>query len=308
MTTRIYTHPACLEHDTGPGHPECRARLEVILKALQDPRFATLEWRTAPVASREQLALVHTAGYIDTVRAAIPDVGLAWMDPDTIVSPASWEAALAASGAVCAAVEAVVTGEVDNAFCAIRPPGHHAEPERAMGFCLFNNVAIAARHALERFHLARVAIVDFDVHHGNGTQRAFENEPRVLYASTHQFPLYPGTGRAEETGIGNLVNVPLPPGTDSKRFRAAVTQRILPALETFRPQLLLVSAGFDAHAKDPLASLLLEEDDFAWISARLLEFCVPLVSSLEGGYHLAALAASVAAHVETLTTGRPIAK
>ncbi len=201
-----------------------------------------------------------------------------------------------------------MAGEIDNAFCAIRPPGHHALPSRAMGFCLFNNVAIAARYALEQFNLARVAIVDFDVHHGNGTQAVFENEPRVLYASTHQFPLYPGTGRAEETGIGNLINVPLPPGTDGKHFRSAVDSRILPALTAFNPQLILVSAGFDAHAKDPLASLLLEEEDFAWISTRLLEFGVPLVSSLEGGYHLAALAISVEAHVEALMLGRPIAK
>ncbi len=308
MTTRIYTHPACLEHDTGPGHPECRARLEIILKTLQGPRFKALEWRTAPAASRQQLASVHTEGYIDSVLAAIPTVGLAFMDPDTVVSPGSFKAALHAAGAVCAAVEAVVTGEADNAFCAIRPPGHHALPNRAMGFCLFNNVAIAARHALERFDLARVAIVDFDVHHGNGTQLAFASEPRVLYASTHQFPLYPGTGLASEVGIGNLVNVPLPPRTDSGHFRTQVLQRILPALKAFQPQLLLVSAGFDAHAEDPLASLLLNEDDFAWISARLLEFGVPLVSTLEGGYHLAALAASVAAHVETLTCGRPTAK
>lgn len=308
MTTRIYTHPACLEHDTGPGHPECRARLEVILKTLQSPSFKTLEWRTAPAAGRKQLASVHAGGYIDAVLAAVPDRGLAFLDPDTVVSPGSWEAALHAAGAACAAVEAVMTGEADNAFCAIRPPGHHALGSRAMGFCLFNNVAIAARYALERFKLARVAIVDFDVHHGNGTQAVFESEAKVLYASTHQFPLYPGTGRAEETGIGNLVNVPLPPGTDSEHFRNAVKQRILPALEAFQPQLLLVSAGFDAHAADPLASLLLQEDDFAWISARLLEFGVPLVSSLEGGYNLAALAASVAAHVETLATGRPIAK
>lgn len=308
MTTRVYTHPACLDHDTGSGHPECRARLEVILEILLSARFATLEWHTAPAAMHAQLALVHTQGHIEAVKAAIPESGYAFIDPDTVVSPGSWEAALRAAGAVCAAVEAVMRGEADNAFCAIRPPGHHAEPNRAMGFCLFNNVAIAARYALEQLKLERVAIVDFDVHHGNGTQAAFESDPRVLYASTHQSPLYPGTGRAEETGCGNLINVPLPPGTASERFRAAVSERILPAIADFQPQLLLVSAGFDAHAKDPLASLLLQEDDFAWISARLLEFGVPLVSSLEGGYHLTALAASVAAHVETLTAGRPIAK
>lgn len=308
MTTRVYTHPTCLEHNTGPGHPECRARLEVILKALQNPCFRALEWKTAPAADRKQLSLVHTEHYIDSTLAAIPRTGYAWLDPDTVVSPASFEAARHAAGAVCAAVEAVVAGEIDNAFCAIRPPGHHALPSRAMGFCLFNNVAIAARYALEQFNLSRVAIVDFDVHHGNGTQAVFENEPRVMYASTHQFPLYPGTGRAEEIGIGNLINIPLPPGTDGKHFRFAVESRILPALRAFKPQLILVSAGFDAHAKDPLASFLLEEEDFAWISTRLMEFGVPLVSSLEGGYHLAALAASVEAHVEALMLGRPIAK
>nr|BAL52864.1 histone deacetylase [uncultured Gammaproteobacteria bacterium] len=308
MTTRVYTHPACLDHDTGPGHPESRARLEVVLEALARPSFENIEWRIAPCARLEQLAAVHTASHIERIYAAIPKTGYAFLDPDTVVSPGSWEAALRAAGAVCAAVEAVLGGEAENAFCAVRPPGHHAEIGRAMGFCLFNNVAIAARHAIDRFGLKRVAIVDFDAHHGNGTQAIFASEPKVLYASTHQFPLYPGTGRAEETGCGNLINVPLPPGATGAHFRAQVQARILPALLGFRPELILISAGFDAHLKDPLASLCLEEADFAWISAQLLAFGVPLVSSLEGGYHLSALAESAAAHVQALISGLPMAK
>ncbi|MBN2701259.1 MAG: histone deacetylase family protein [Methylohalobius sp. ZOD2] len=308
MTTQIYTHPACLEHDTGPGHPECRARLEIIHETLHEPRFQNLSWPTLPAADRHQLTRVHQEAYIERIRATVPQRGLAYLDPDTPVSPGSWEAALRAAGAVCAGVDAVLGGQADNAFCAIRPPGHHAEADRAMGFCLFNNVAIGARHALETFQLNRIAIVDFDVHHGNGTQAAFQREPKVLYASTHQFPLYPGTGRAAETGVGNLINVPLPPGTDGRGFRTAAEKNILPALETFRPQLILVSAGFDAHRLDPLASLELEADDFGWITSRLMEYDAPLVSSLEGGYHLEALAASVAAHVEALLQGRPMAK
>ncbi|GAB6068264.1 histone deacetylase family protein [Methylothermus subterraneus] len=308
MTTRVYTHPACFDHDTGPGHPESRARLEVVLEALARPGFENIEWRIAPCARLEQLAAVHTASHIEQIYAAIPKTGYAFLDPDTVVSPGSWEAALRAAGAVCAAIEDVLGGEAENAFCAVRPPGHHAEIGRAMGFCLFNNVAIAARHAIDRFGLKRVAIVDFDAHHGNGTQAIFASEPKVLYASTHQFPLYPGTGRAEETGCGNLINVPLPPGATGAHFRAQVQAHILPALLAFRPELILISAGFDAHVKDPLASLCLEEADFAWISAQLLVFGVPLVSSLEGGYHLGALAESAAAHVQALISGLPMAK
>ena len=302
MTTQLYTHPACLEHDTGPGHPESRQRLQSILKALEAPQFQVLERREAPRAGDDLLRLIHTDHHIEMVFSAIPRQGHAFLDPDTVVSPGSGEAARRAVGAVCAAVEAVLRQEADNAFCAIRPPGHHAEPQRAMGFCLFNNVAIAARYALQR-GLTRVAIVDFDVHHGNGTQAAFERESRVLYCSTHQYPWYPGTGAETETGVGNLVNVPLPTGTDGPAFRRAVEERILPALCQFEPQLILVSAGFDAHRLDPLAYLELEEADYIWITERLLQFNVPLVSALEGGYHLQALAASVAVHVETLLKG-----
>ncbi|MCX8049770.1 MAG: histone deacetylase family protein [Methylohalobius sp.] len=308
MTTYIYTHPACFEHLTPPGHPECPARLKAVLQALKDERFTSLEWQMAPAASWQQLRLVHTQSHIDSIATAIPKTDFAFLDPDTVVSRGSLQAALHAVGSACAAVEATLSGKADNAFCAIRPPGHHAEPNRAMGFCLFNNVAIAARYALEQFKLDRVAIVDFDVHHGNGTQAAFASEPKVFYASTHQVPLYPGTGLAEETGVGNLVNVPLPPGTDGKKFRQEVERKILPALEAFCPQMLLVSAGFDAHADDPLAALLLTEKDFAWISAQLVTFNLPLVSCLEGGYNLAALAKSVAAHVEALASSSSMAK
>ncbi len=300
MSTLFYTHPACLEHDTGPGHPERPERLTAILNMMDTPIFQDLEQRQAPGAPKDRLLLIHTAEHIQKVFSLVPERGHTYLDPDTVLSPGSKEAALRAVGAVCAAVEAVLGESADNAFCAVRPPGHHAEPDSAMGFCLFNNVAIAARHALDNLGLNRVAIVDFDVHHGNGTQAAFEREARVLYASTHQFPLYPGTGQAEETGVGNIVNIPLRPGTDGAGFRRAVSQHILPALQSFNPQLILISAGFDAHRLDPLASLELEESDFAWITRKLLEYQVPIVSSLEGGYHLQALAASTAAHVEAL--------
>ena len=236
---------------------------------------------------------------------AVPSSGHVGIDSDTILSPASGAAALRAAGAVVAAVDAVVAKEADNAFCAVRPPGHHAEPERAMGFCLFNNAAIGALRAREVHGLSRVAVVDFDVHHGNGTQAAFEADGNLFYASTHQYPLYPGTGAASETGVGNIVNVPLRPMSGSSQFRLAMTERILPALEAFRPELVLVSAGFDAHRSDPLAQLLLEESDYTWVTEKLLEIAYRyaegrLVATLEGGYDLAALAASVAAHLRVL--------
>jgi acetoin utilization deacetylase AcuC-like enzyme len=235
----------------------------------------------------------------------VPRQGHAAIDADTVLSPGSGEAALRAAGAVCAAVDAVMAGEATNAFCAVRPPGHHAEPERAMGFCLFNSVAIGARRAREAHGLERVAVVDFDVHHGNGTQAAFEHDPRVFYGSTHQWPLYPGTGSARERGVGNIVNAPLRPMSGSAEFRRAFNEFILPALEDFRPDFLLVSAGFDAHRRDPLAQLLLDEGDYGWVTERLLDLAARhcqgrLVSTLEGGYDLDALAASAAAHVAAL--------
>ena len=305
MTTFLYTHPACLDHDPGRHHPELPARLRAVLAALDDPEFARLERREAPQAAREDLLRVHSRRHVEGILGAVPKTGHVGIDADTVMSPASGEAALRAAGAVVAAVDAVVSKEADNAFCAVRPPGHHAEPQRAMGFCLFNNAAIGALRARQVHGLARVAVVDFDVHHGNGTQAAFESDGSLFYASTHQYPLYPGTGAASETGVGNIVNVPLRPMSGSGQFRLGMTQRILPALDAFRPDLVLVSAGFDAHKSDPLAQLLLEEGDYTWVTEKLLEIAYRhadgrFIATLEGGYDLAALGASVAAHIREL--------
>jgi acetoin utilization deacetylase AcuC-like enzyme len=305
MTTLLYTHPACLGHNPGRHHPESPARLRAVLEALDDPEFARLVRCEAPEAAREDLLRVHPWRHVDGILGAVPKTGHIAIDADTVLSPASGEAALRAAGAVVAAVDAVVAKEADNAFCAVRPPGHHAEPQRAMGFCLFNNAAIGALRAREVHGLARVAVVDFDVHHGNGTQTAFEADATLFYASTHQYPLYPGTGAASETGVGNVVNVPLRPMAGSNQFRLGVTQRILPALDAFRPELVIVSAGFDAHRSDPLAQLMLEEVDYTWVTEKLLEIADRhaagrLVATLEGGYDLPALAASAAAHIWVL--------
>ncbi len=309
MPTLLYSHPAFLAHDPGPHHPERPERLRAIHAALEREAFQALERREAPRAGKAEIARVHGARYIDWILEQIPKEGWAGLDADTIVSPGSGEAALRAAGAVCAAVDAVVEGEARNAFCAVRPPGHHAEPEHAMGFCLFNNVAIGAAHARAVHGLQRVAVVDFDVHHGNGTQAAFEADPDYFYASTHQWPLYPGTGQAHERGIANnIVNVPLAPFSGSAEFRAAVERQVLPALDAFKPELVLISAGFDAHLRDPLASLNLVEEDYAWVTRKLCELAERhaksrIVSSLEGGYDLRALANSVAAHVDALMAG-----
>jgi acetoin utilization deacetylase AcuC-like enzyme len=305
MTLHIYTHPACLEHDPGYGHAESPARLRAVLQALDDPCFSTLERVEAPRATREQLQRVHDADYVDSILAGAPAQGYVRLDPDTVMSPGSTEAASRAAGAVCAATDAVLRGETRRAFCAVRPPGHHATRDQAMGFCLFNNVAVAAAHALAVHGIERVAIVDFDVHHGNGSQDIFATDPRVLYASTHQVPLYPGTGAAAEHGAGNIFNAPLPPEAGSGEFRATWEKRLLPELDLFRPQLLLVSAGFDADARDPLAQLRLVPDDYAWITRRLVELADRhadgrIVSALEGGYDLDALREGVAAHVAEL--------
>jgi acetoin utilization deacetylase AcuC-like enzyme len=305
MTTLLYTHPACLEHDPGQFHPEAPARLRAVLSALEGPDFARLERREAPEAALDDIARVHPRAFVERLLAAVPKSGHIGIDADTIMSPASGQAALRAAGAVAAAVDAVVAGEADNAFCAVRPPGHHAEPGRAMGFCLFNNIAIGALRAREVHGLARVAVIDFDVHHGNGTQARFADDPSLFYASTHQYPLYPGTGAASETGVGNIVNVPLRPMAGSQDFRLGFTRQILPALDAFRPEILLISAGFDAHRSDPLAQLLLDESDYTWVTEQLLAVARAhaggrVVSALEGGYDLHALGASVAAHLRVL--------
>lgn len=305
MTTLLYTHPACLDHDPGPYHPESPARLQAVLEALQAPEFTRLERREAPRAAIDDLARVHPGTFVERLLAAVPQDGHLGIDPDTVISPGSGEAALRAAGAVAAAVDAVIAGEADNAFCAVRPPGHHAEPRRAMGFCLFNNVAVGALRARDVHGLQRVAVIDFDVHHGNGTQARFYDEESLFYGSTHQFPLYPGTGSAGETGVGNIVNVPLRPMSGSRDFRQGFARQIIPALDIFRPEIVLVSAGFDAHNSDPLAQLMLDESDYTWATEQLLDVAQRhakgrLVSTLEGGYDLAALGASAAAHVRVL--------
>lgn len=305
MATALYTHPDCLGHVTPPGHPEQVARLEAVLAALEG---LDLDRRPAPRVAREVLLRCHPAGYLDRVAAAEPAPGEGWrsLDTDTHMTAGSLAAAERAAGGVVAAVEAVVAGEVPNAFVAVRPPGHHAETGTAMGFCLFGSVAVAAVHAIEALGLARVAIVDFDVHHGNGTQDLIWDREDVLFCSTHQMPLYPGTGRASEVGAhGQVVNVPLPGGCDGARFRAAMEAHVLPRVRDFAPDLVLISAGFDAHARDPLAGTELVEADFAWATGALCDVAEEVcggrvVSALEGGYDLGALAASARAHVEVL--------
>ena len=304
--TILFTHDACSSHDMGPMHPERPARLAAIGTALDDSEFAGLDRRSAPVAPAGRLESMHPKSYIDHVLSSVPERGRVSLDPDTSLSPGSGEAALRAVGAACAAVDAVYAGEAPNAFCAVRPPGHHAEPGRAMGFCLFNTVAIAAAHARSEHGASRVAVVDFDVHHGNGTQAMFWDEPDLMFCSTHQMPLYPGTGaRAERGTHGTIVNAPLPPGADGAVFREAMDAIVLPALEDFAPDLLIVSAGFDAHVNDPLAGLRFVADDYSWVTRELLAVARRhaggrLVSSLEGGYDLVGLAESTAAHVREL--------
>ena len=307
MTTALITHAACLEHDPGPYHPESPDRLRVVLQALEAPEFAPLSREEAPRATKEQLARVHPAEMIDAILAVRPEEGdTVNIDADTVMSAGSAEAALRAAGAAVRAVDLVMRGTVLRAFAAVRPPGHHAEPTRPMGFCLFNNAAVAALHARAEHGLKRVAVVDFDVHHGNGTQALFSGDPDLFYASSHQSPFYPGTGEAWERGIANnIVNVPLRARDSSPAFRDAWAGTIIPELESFAPELLIISAGFDAHRADPLAQLRLETEDYAWITEALLEVARKhcggrVVSVLEGGYDLEALAACAAIHVRGL--------
>ncbi len=306
MKVLVYTHADCLDHEPGPGHPESPSRLKAVLRALDDPNCVKTERVVAPLASREQLERVHKTAMLDALFAASPTQERIFLDADTAMSPRSIDAALRAAGAVCAAIDAVFDGSQRRAFCAVRPPGHHATQDTAMGFCLFNSVAVGAAHALAMHAIERIAIIDFDVHHGNGTADIFKAEPRVMYASTHQSPLYPGTGGTSQRGVGNLVHAPLAAGSGSTEFRRAFDTRILPELDRFAPQLILISAGFDAHRLDPLASLNLDAEDFAWATEQLALIADQhaqgrIVSSLEGGYSLTALHESTIAHVNALS-------
>ena len=305
MTTLLYTDPIFATHVTPDGHPECVERIHAVNAALSDPRFGPLDRRTAPPARVEAIAAVHPPDHLEKLEAATPDSGLVALDADTALGPTTLKAARTAAGSAMAAVDAVMAGEARNAFVACRPPGHHAERSLAMGFCFLNHVAIAARHARHTHGLGRVAIVDFDVHHGNGTQDIFQADGSVAYVSTHQAPWYPGTGAASERGVGNILNLPMPAGTTGADIRSVFETAIMPHLEAFAPEFILLSAGFDSHRDDPLGDFRLSEDDFVWITQQMMDFADRhargrLVSCLEGGYNLPALARSVAGHVATL--------
>ena len=306
LNTLLLTHPAGLSHDNGPGHPERADRVRVIERILEHERFMTLIRAQAEEGTREQALRVHPESYVQALEQTAPRDGFARLDSDTTMSPGTLDAAFHAIGGACQAVDEVMRRDVDNAFVAMRPPGHHAERATPMGFCFFNNAAVAARHARAVHGAERVAITDFDVHHGNGTQDIFWSDPNVMYLSTHEMPLYPGTGSTTERGeYNNIVNAPLNAGDAGAQFREAMEVAILPRIEQFRPDLLVISAGFDAHRRDPLANLNLVEADFAWATSKLMDVSDRvcggrLVSLLEGGYDLDGLARSVAAHVLTL--------
>ena len=304
MITALVSHPCTIRHEISPGHPECPERIGAITDELMKRElFDLLIHREAPRATREQLLYAHTEPYVDLVHAKSPANGSVQLDPDTAMNAHSLEAALHAAGAGTLATDLVIEGTVKNAFCLTRPPGHHAERYRAMGFCFFGNVAIAARHAVRHHGMSRVAVVDFDVHHGNGTEDILDGDASVLFCSSFQHPFYPGDYRPDV--VDQRVNVPLPAGTDGRAFREAIEAAWLPALERFAPEMIFVSAGFDGHAEDPLASMRLADDDYAWITARLLDVAERhcqgrLVSMLEGGYALPALGRAAALHVRGL--------
>jgi acetoin utilization deacetylase AcuC-like enzyme len=306
LATLYLHHSAYLDHLTPVGHPERPDRLRAIDRILEHERFQTLQREVAPMGRVQDIARVHPSSYIDMLHTMAPQDGLVRVDADTTMSPGTWEAAMRGVGGACQAVDEVMSGKVGNAFSASRPPGHHAETARAMGFCLFNNAAVAARYAQQVHGAERVAIVDFDVHHGNGTQDIFWADPTVMYCSTHQMPLYPGSGAANERGEANtIVNAPLAAGDGGDEFREAMDLAILPRVESFRPDLVIISAGFDAHARDPLGGLNLVEADFAWATVKLMDIADRscggrVVSLLEGGYDLEGLARSAAAHIMTL--------
>lgn len=309
MTTLLITHPACLDHQTPPGHPERPDRLRVIDEILAEERFQMLAREYAPTAAREAVERCHPPEYVAEIEAVSPREGLAYIDGDTSMSPGTLEACWRSAGGAIAAVDSVMTGTAANAFVATRPPGHHAEIARPMGFCFFNNAAIAARHAQHHHGASRAAIVDFDVHHGNGTQDIFWADPTVMYCSTHQMPLYPGTGALGERGEHDtIVNAPLAAGDGGDAFRQAMSDAVLPRVRAFQPDIIIISAGFDAHYRDPLANLKLEDPDFAWVTQQLMEvadrYCDGrIVSVLEGGYDLRGLAGATAAHVTALMRG-----
>ena len=308
MTTLLFSHAASLAHVTPAGHPERVDRIKAVNQVLASSHFKDLERREAPLGRDEDILRAHAYEHLERVRALSPIEGFEYLDPDTVMSPGTLEAALRAVGAATAGVDAVFRGEADNVFCALRPPGHHAESRRAMGFCFFNQAAIAAHYARDRYDAERVAVVDFDVHHGNGTQDIFWFDPDLFYGSTHQMPLYPGTGSVQETGAGNIFNAPLRAGDGSEQFREAMNSVILPALDVVAPDLVIISAGFDAHHRDPLGSLQLAEEDFAWITLKLMEAAEihcggRIVSVLEGGYDLQGLGASAGIHVQALMRG-----
>ncbi len=304
MTTGFYTHADCLLHEMGPGHPECPARLQAIEDQLIASRVgALIERESPPLADETALLRVHTQAHVDFIRDSAPKQGYAAIDPDTTMNPHTWQAALRAAGAAIAATDAVIEGRHDNAFCSVRPPGHHAEPARAMGFCFFNNVAIAARHALDVHGLERVAVIDFDVHHGNGTEAAFADDPRVLMCSFFQHPFYPYSGT--DAPASNMVILPMPARSSGAAVREAVERTWLPRLHAFKPAMIFVSAGFDAHREDDLGNMGLVEDDYAWLTAQICDMADRyaqgrIVSCLEGGYNLSALGRSAVAHVRAL--------
>jgi acetoin utilization deacetylase AcuC-like enzyme len=307
MITLIYTHDDCLAHEPGPHHPESPARLQAVLAALRTPAFAAARWREAPMGTLAQVTRVHHPDYVAHVQQEAPREGYRLLDAgDTVMSPGSWAAVMRCVGAACDAVDALVAGQARNAFCATRPCGHHAEADRAMGFCIFNQAAIAALHARQAHGLQRVAVVDFDVHHGNGTQSSFWDDAGLFYGSSHQAPFYPGTGAAHERGLAdNIVNIPLPRGAGSAPFRARMAAEMLPALRRFAPQLLIISAGFDAHHLDPLGGLQFTDEDFHWVTRELMAVADEsamgrVVSILEGGYSLEGLASGCAAHVRAM--------
>lgn len=314
MATAYLTHKIGLSHRTPEDHAEQIARLNAIHTALDAAEFAALLREEAPSGTEAQLRLAHPADYIEMLRGKIPADGIVELDPDTFMSPASYEAALTGVGGACRAVDLVMSGAAQNAFVAMRPPGHHAERATPMGFCLFGTVAIAAKHALKAHGLTRVAVVDFDVHHGNGTQDLLWDEPGCLFISTHEMPLYPGTGTPEERGAhGNVLNIPMQAGDDGAAMRAVFEEQILPTLNAYQPELLLISAGFDAHRDDPLANLALENADFTWMTEALCAVAARhckgrVVSCLEGGYNLAALSASVACHMRALMSAAKLEK